>query len=82
MKMWTKYSLNFPDDWLCHRAGAFDISVSLESVFVSISVTSFMYIYFCKTNDSKTPVHLRKTSPHFLQKDRYFPFSDYSKLEK
>lgn len=82
MKMWTKYSLNFPDDWLCHRAGAFDISASLGSVSGSFSDTSFMYRHFCKTNTSKTPVHLRKTSIHFLHKDRCFPYSDYAKLEE
>lgn len=46
MTMYTKYSFNFQDDWLCHRAGAFDISALLKSVCGSFSVISFIHRYF------------------------------------
>lgn len=82
MNLQTKYSLNFSDDGLCHRAGAFDISASLGSVSSSFSVLTLIYRYFCRTNASVTPLHLRKTSTHLLQKGRYFSISEYAKLEE
>lgn len=77
MKMWTKYSLNFPDDWLCHRAGALEL-LTLVHLLGQFLVLFQLHLLctdiFVKVMPVKTHCILERHLLTFYKRTGIFPF--------